>query len=49
MLNWIVCNRTIYLYKNEFGIKSMVDMPYNQTKPKYTLYIYIYEGELKSS
>ena len=29
MLNWIVWNRTVYLYKNGFGIKlsTKVDMP----------------------
>ena len=29
MLNWIVWNRRVYLYKNGFGIKqpTMVDMP----------------------
>ena len=29
MLNWIVWNRTVYMYKNGFGIKwpAMVDMP----------------------
>ena len=34
MLNWIGCIRTVYTYKNGFGIKSptMVDVPSNQTK-----------------
>ena len=34
MLNWIVWNGTVYMYKNGFGIKqpTMVDMPYNKTK-----------------
>ena len=29
MIKWIVWNRTVYLYKNGFGIKqpTMVDMP----------------------
>ena len=29
MLNWILWNRTVYLYKNGFSIKqpTMVDMP----------------------
>ena len=29
MLNWIVWNRTVYMYKNGFGIKlpKMIDMP----------------------
>ena len=31
MQDWIVWNRTAYLYKNGFGIKqsAKVDMPYN--------------------
>ena len=35
MLNWIVCNRTVYMYKNGFGISlpTMVDVPSNQTIP----------------
>ena len=35
MLNLIVWNRTVYMYKNGFDIKlsTMVDVPYNQTKP----------------
>ena len=35
MLNLIVWNRTIYLYKNEFGIKlpMKVDMPQNTNQP----------------
>ena len=38
MLNWIVWNRTVYTYKKRFGIKSptMIDMSWNQTKPKQT-------------
>ncbi len=34
MLNWIVWNRTVYKYKNGFGIKypTMVDMPLNKKK-----------------
>ena len=33
MLNWIVCKRTDYSYKNWFGIKkpTTVDMPKNPT------------------
>ena len=33
MLNWIVRNRTDYLYKDWFGIKkpTKVDMPQNST------------------
>ena len=29
MLNWIVWNRTVYFYKNGFGVKypTRVDMP----------------------
>ena len=29
MLNWIVWNKTVYMYKNGFGIKEpmIVDMP----------------------
>ena len=29
MLNWIVWNKTVYMYKNGFGIKepTMIDMP----------------------
>ena len=36
MLNRIVWKRTVYMYKNEFGIKwpTMVDMPQIQTKTK---------------
>ena len=32
MLNYIVWNRTVYMYKNGFGIKyrTMVDMPNKQ-------------------
>ena len=34
MLNWIVWNRTVYLYENGFGIKSptKIDMPWNPNK-----------------
>ena len=37
MLNWIVWNRTVYLYKNGFGIKyfTKVDMPENPNKPSH--------------
>ena len=32
MLNWIIWNRTDYLYKNGFGINlHKVDMPQNPT------------------
>ena len=35
MLNCIVWNRTVYMYKNGFGNEylTMVDMPLNQTQP----------------
>ena len=38
MFNWIGWNKTVYMYKNGFSIKlpSMVDMPYNHTKPNQT-------------
>ena len=34
MLDWIVRNRTVYLYKNGFGIKQpiKVDMPKNSNQ-----------------
>ena len=38
MLAWIVFNRTVYMYKNLFGIKlpTMVEMAWSQTKPNQT-------------
>ena len=29
MINWIVWNRTVYMYKNGFGVRwpTMIDMP----------------------
>ena len=36
MLNWIVWNRTVYVYENGFGIKypTKVDMSLNLNKQK---------------
>ena len=45
MLNWIIWNRTVYLYKNGFGIKSptKVDMPFNkETKLCILLYVFFF-------
>ena len=33
MLNWIVWNRTVYMYKNGFGINNPQWLMYHQTKP----------------
>ena len=39
MLNWIVWNRTVYLYKNGFGDDkpTKVDMPWNPNKMNHNL------------
>ena len=36
MLNWIVWNRTVYLYKNGFGIKSPTKVGLSQNPNKQT-------------
>ena len=33
MLNWIVWNRTVYKYKNGFGINNLQWLMYHKTKP----------------
>ena len=36
MLNWIVWNRTVYMYKNEFIINNLQWLMYHKTKPNQT-------------
>ena len=37
MLNWIVWNKTVYMYKNGFGINNLQLLICHKTKPKQIL------------
>ena len=41
MLNWIVWNRTVYIYKNRFGINNLQWLMCHKTKPNQTNQILI--------
>ena len=39
MLNWIVWNRTVYMYKNGFGINNLQGLMCHKTKSKQTIWL----------
>ena len=39
MLNWIVWNRTVYMYKNEFGINNLQWLMCHKTKPNWNQFM----------
>ena len=42
MLNWLVWNRTVYMYKNGFDIITYNDVPSNQTKSNFWTIVFIF-------